>query len=513
MRRQIAGQRSGSYHGLSLSALPVRWGAVLSLGLALWGCGSSTAPAPPPAPVATTPGPPASIYEENQNPGTGDWQITHPASGEIEGFASSPSVAAGGAIDFMVNTHSAQFNIQIFRLGWYGGMGGRAMTSARTVNAIAQPAPVVDAETGLVECPWKSTYSLAVPEYWVSGIYLAKLTTADTNLEQYIPFVVTYPSSTSKLLYNVPFFTAHAYNNWGGKSLYDYNSSNSQQAYKVSLRRPYGTDWGAGQILDYDIDDVRFLEKHGYDVTYETDLDLHSGAIDPTRHAAWIEMAHPEYWTRAMRNAVTQARDAGTHLAFFSGNEMAWQVRLEDSPITGAPNSTIVCYRSATLDPDAQDPSTVNLTTVMWREAPLNEPEEMVLGSSYEGVITGSGVSDLVVADGSSWVFSGTGLATGAHVSNLVGGEMNKHHVWGPPGVTIVAHSPTQIATDSNDFADMTWYQASSGATVFEAATMHLGWGLEPYMQTHSLNDPVANAAVQQIVTNVLARFGANPAS
>ena len=452
-----------------------------------------------------------SIYEENLNPGTKDWKIAHFAKGQIEGFPSSPSVPQGGTIDFMVNTASPQFILQVFRLGWYGGLGGRAMTSPQTLPGTPQPSPLFDPNTGLIECPWTSSYSLQIPTSWMSGIYLAKLTTSDTGVEAYIVFVVTNPESSSKLLYDVPLFTYQAYNQWGGKSLY--NGSDGQRGYKVSLRRPYDNGYGAGLLFEFDIDDIRFLEKHGYDVSYETDLDLHLSAIDLTRHMAWVVMAHPEYWSRPMRDAVTSARDAGIHLGFFSANEMTWQVRVETSPFTGVPNSTIVCYKSALLDPDAQDPSTENLTTTEWRKPPVNEPEELVTGASYdEGLV--SGTADLVVADGSSWVFAGTGLSTGAHIANLIADETNEVHGWGPPNTITVAHSPVILqagpATPQR-FSDMTWYQANSGAIVFEASTLHLGWGLEPFTASHNLADPNANAAVQQIVGNVLARFGAQP--
>jgi len=283
----------------------------------------------------------SAAYVENSNPGTTDWQITHWAAGQIEGFPSSPSVAQGGTIGFMVNTTSSLFFLQVFRLGWYQGLGGRAMTSPEVVQAAPQPAPLFDPETGLIECPWNPTYVLQVPRTWVSGVYLAKLTTTDTSAEAYIVFVVTNPVSSSPLLYDVPVFTYQAYNQWGGKSLY--HGTDGQRAYKVSLRRPYDNNYGAGHALDQDFDFIRFLEKHGYDVSYETDLELELGTIDLTRHKAWMVMAHPEYWSRPMRDAVTNARDAGINLGFFSANEMTWQVRLETSSLTGIANSTVVC--------------------------------------------------------------------------------------------------------------------------------------------------------------------------
>ena len=43
---------------------------------------------------------------------------------------------------------------------------------------------------------------------------------------------------------------------------------------------------------------------------------------------------------------VEAARDAGVHLAFFSGNEIFWKTRWETSiDGSGTPNRTLVCYK------------------------------------------------------------------------------------------------------------------------------------------------------------------------
>ena len=54
-------------------------------------------------------------------------------------------------------------------------------------------------------------------------------------------------------------------------------------------------------------------------------------ALDGAR--GYVSMGHDEYWTTAMREAVLDARDAGTNLAFLGANTMYWRVRLE----TGRP--------------------------------------------------------------------------------------------------------------------------------------------------------------------------------
>src|SRR4051795_11946156 len=69
------------------------------------------------------------IQTENSKPGTSAWTLTNPAvNREIEGYASLTSVNIGGSINFSVSTSDSTFKIEIFRTGWYGGVGARLMS-------------------------------------------------------------------------------------------------------------------------------------------------------------------------------------------------------------------------------------------------------------------------------------------------------------------------------------------------------------------------------------------------
>jgi hypothetical protein len=148
------------------------------------------------------------IQLENAKPGTTDWQITNSAlNHEIEGYASLTSVNRGGQIQFFVNTADRNFTIEIFRTGWYGGMGGRRITSAVQLAGTAQPScPTTDQATGLIECSWTNPYVLQVPNDtadptdWASGVYLAKLTGA-SGKQAYIVFTVRDDSRPSSYLF------------------------------------------------------------------------------------------------------------------------------------------------------------------------------------------------------------------------------------------------------------------------------------------------------------------------
>jgi hypothetical protein len=473
------------------------------------------------------------IQLENVRPGTAAWQLTNPAeSGEIEGYASLTSVQRGREIKFFVNTTEASYSIEVYRMGWYGGAGARLVIGPVERSGTRQRIPEPDHEAGLIECEWTDPYLVATvnptePTDWLSGIYLAKLTTV-SGKQSYIIFVVREDERASEYLFQSSATTFQAYNNWGGKSLYQFNSV-GRAARKVSFNRPYAPSEnpiaafgsGAGEFLTnnspgdrvssagWEYNMVRWLEREGYDVTYSTNIDTHADPRLLLRHRGWLSVGHDEYWSWEMREHVEQARDRRINLAFFSANVCFWQIRLEPSLITRDPYRTIVSYKE---DPDDErhedpyildrDPTNDHLVTSRWRRAPVNRPEEMLLGVMYEADPVDA---DVVIANAESWVTSGTGLQALDRLPGLLGYEVDRVFGVGPKPTTIIAHS--QYTVDGQvHYADMAFYEWLSGATVVATGSMQWSWGLDdfnaPVLRTSRLN-PTA----QQITRNVLARL------
>ncbi len=469
------------------------------------------------------------IQLENAKPGTTDWQLTNPATNhEIEGYASSTSVDRGGQIQFFVNTVDSSYTLQVFRLGWYGGLGGRQMTNPVTLQGTQQAVPAPDPTTGIVECHWTNPYTLTIPNSsdptdWTSGIYLAKLTAASSGKQSYIIFVVRDDARYSDFLYQMSVNTYQAYNNWGGKSLYGWNSPTGA-AVKVSFDRPYAMGnqsisapaVGSGEFLitvqpanqgppggcEYPF--VRFLEREGYDVTYSTDVDTAEDEAALFNHKALLVVGHDEYWNWSQRANVVAARDNGINLGFFSANTMYWQIRYEPDS-DGNPDRTIVCYKglATTEDPDylSGDPNLMKYTTVQWRQSPVNLPEDAVIGVMY---YTNPVQSDIVVDDASSWVYQNTNLSKGSRLPGLLGYEVDQMYGHAPADTVRLAHSV--FGTGPQDFSDATVYTAPSGATVFATGSMQWSWGLDDF-GVPNVRPSYLNSAAQQVTRNVLARF------
>src|ERR1700730_14082821 len=183
---------------------------------------------------------PNPIELENQNAGTSGWRLNNVANNrEIEGYASLTSVDAGKQVSIFVNTIDPEYTLTVYRIGYYGGHGARQMTQPVTRNGIVQPIPTPDPITGLVECQWTDPYVFNVPPNWVSGFYLVKLVCSQSGKQRYVFFVVRNDGRTSSLIFQNAVSTYQAYNAWGGKSLYAFNSQGNVAATKVSYNRPY----------------------------------------------------------------------------------------------------------------------------------------------------------------------------------------------------------------------------------------------------------------------------------
>ena len=462
---------------------------------------------------------------ENTNPGTTAWQITNPAlNREIEGYASLTSVNIGGSISFFVSTSDSAYSMDFFRIGWYGGAGGREVLGPISRQGGLQPTPSADSY-GTFECSWTNPYVLTVPTNWTSGVYLVKLTGSSSGKQSYIQFVVREDSRNSVYLFQRSITTDQAYNNWpgpaaGGKSLYSFNST-SGAAVKVSFNRPYFIDTdshnytqvGAGFFLRWEINMVRWMEMNGYDVTYGTNIDVHEDPNLLLTHKTFLSVGHDEYWSWQMRENVELARDAGIGLGFFSANISYWQIRLEPSPITGAADRTQVAYKSTS------DPSTdVCHMTILWRSNSCKPSEQALVGLEYTAYNVGcpstTTCADVVIADSTNWALTGTGLLNGSHIPGVLGYEVDGLvQPDSPPGTALIAHSPIPSTAIQDagpapayPYSDVVTYTTASGATVFAVGTIQWSWALDDW-GGGTQRPSMLNTAAQQITQNALARL------
>jgi hypothetical protein len=435
-----------------------------------------------------------------------------------------------------VSTTAGSFRTRIYRVGWYGGLGSRLVFENASSPGERQPFPPENTDTGLAECKWHDSVSLTIPGDWVTGQYVVRFTT-DSGMEGFTYFVLRDDAAPTKaaILYVDSINTAFAYNPWpkmidgsghqtAGKSLYQYNSggtptkaSGDTWAVQVSFDRPHGENWGLGIWRDWTVPMVQWLEMKGYDVAYANSLDLNDGYVLGARKM-WMDAGHDEYWTRAAWDNLESARDAGLNLAWFSGNDLSWQVRYEAG--SGGDKSTMVGYKIAAYpdegrcgscwdwggDPEFQaalaaknagdvttqvqhlrnvtyawgglkdwDPNAPSPTFSGSRGAPLPSPKPIArLGVGFEGLMNGpklpscrAGATQFdacygipwIVDNSSHWIYASTGLTDGEHIPLIVGYEMDNlrsdtTYASRPPTQVMLAHADAVFTPDKGSAQD-----------------------------------------------------------
>lgn len=460
------------------------------------------------------------VQVENQKPGTTDWLLTHLKKGptpplyapeddayadgwrrreEIEGYCSHASISAGEMLTLHISTNPpSQYQVDIYRMGYYGGKGGRLMKTFGPLNGSKQPTP----EDGIMrvwECNWEESIQFEIPANWLSGVYLGKLSSLENNGEAYVVFIVR-DNREAGLMFQSSDMTWQSYNrwtNWG--SLYDsaddpWGSSNEHAVFDVSFDRPYALYWngypagfepltnGSGEFLMVEHPLAFWLEKEGYDVTYISNLDTHTDPKGLLRAKAWLSVGHDEYWTKEMFTNVSAARDAGVSLAFLSGNSVSGYIKL-------LPGS------------DGRQ------NRIMRRDGGFTE-ERFLMGSTTYGV----GFADWTCDQPNHWIFEGTDMKQGDRVHDLVGWEFH-----GPP---LADYDSMEILSSGTVYGwngnarerkyATTLYSAARGNLVFNAGTCW--WNMVLSSPPGFMSPPRRyfkedDARVQRITKNVLDRM------
>ena len=449
------------------------------------------------------------VIAENARPGTTAWQIPSGQSRGIAGFASAIQASPGQAVDLYVSTAAASFQVVAYRMGFYGGAGARQVWTSPAERGVTQPPCPVQVGINMVECSWSVSLSVSLTPAWVPGDYLLKLTGSGGE-QSYIPLTVWDPSSRATYLVQNSVLTWQAWNSYGGYDIYGggppgTTATFADRARVVSFDRPYATGAGASDFLGEEYPLVRFMEQHGLDVTYGTDVTTAEDPASLLDHKAFLSLGHDEQWSLEMRDAATAALAHGVNLVFFGASPVLRKVRLQPSPL--GPDREMVNYRDPSADPVlATDPAQVSQNT--WNQAPASWPPNALVGNTYLGY----GIDvPLVVADASSWLYTGTGLRDGDQLPHVIASDYNGY-VPGPsnpPGVEILGHSRATPAVGTAGYADTVYYTVAGGGGVFSSGTN--GW--IPAMSPCAASATSCAAPDLGVMTgNLLRLFGSGPA-
>jgi hypothetical protein len=367
------------------------------------------------------------------------------------------SYAPGAQADLRITTDASSLRLQVFHYSSRALRRGRDFKTSGT------------AMTSPVRIDWRSHRNapgrLRVVRAgdWPSGLYFLRLSAPDGRVG-YAPFVVRPVTPRSRVAVVLSTNTWQAYNFWDvngdgwGDSWYVSDATRS-----IDLGRPF-LDFGVPfRFRDWDLDFIAWLNRTGKQVDFLSDDDLDAFVSGDELAGAYdlvVFPGHAEYVTKRSYDVVQRYRDLGGNLMFLSANNFFWQVRRQGKLLT---------------------------KVRLWRNA--GRPEASLVGVQYVASDYG-GRQGAYVVHGSSWAFTGTGLADGDRFGRY-GFEIDARSPASPPGTQVLASIPNLMGSRS---AEMTYYETPAGAKVFAAGALNF---------TASIGDPVVARLVENVWTRL----------
>jgi hypothetical protein len=437
----------------------------------------------------------------------------------IEGYCSKQSVRAGESIDIKVSTDpQRQFRLEIFRTGYYAGTGARLITTIGPIQGKAQPTPALGPKN-LNECQWETSHTLTIPEDWISGVYLGRLTTIPLSPQEpywqsYVIFVVT-DDRPCDVLFQCSDNTWQAYNQWPSKySVYTHPKGNQGPWADVSFDRPYGREaqfdsvvndpltQGSGEYLPLEFPLAYWLEEQGYDVSYCCNSDM----LSPERGLkarSFISVGHDEYWDIRQYRSVQTMRDGGVSLLFLSGNSVCWVSPFRNS-FDGRPNR--ILFRGG---PYGANRPITEARAKDHGPFPERGPDEgYLMGARNVEPVNGGG--DWICTMPEHWIFEGTGMKQGESIPGLIGWEYHGDPA-DIPGLKVVGSGTAWVGGQTPQAWTATLYDGPKGNVVFNASSIFWAQGLSdppghtlPWSHWSRPHGP--DPRVQRITKNVLDR-------
>ena len=286
---------------------------------------------------------------------------------------------------------------------------------------------------------------------WPTGLYFARLTSDDGRVG-FAPFVLRPGAfGATRVAIVLPTNTWQAYNfrdddgdGWG-------DTWYAGGSPPVLLDRPYLNRGVPPFFRRYDLPFLRWLHWTGKRPDYLCDEDLGRFNGEGLRQAYDLVVfpGHSEYTTEHAFDVVERYRDLGGNLAFLAANNFFWRVDRRSNALR---------------------------RVALWRS--LRRPESRLVGTQYRANDDGGRQAPFVVtgADAAPWLFAGTGLANGSTFGETVGGygiEIDARTPFSPLETQVLATIPDLFGPGVS--AEMTYYEAPSGARVFAAGALDFG--------------------------------------
>lgn len=454
------------------------------------------------------------IIDENRRTGSTGYRLQAPTNDDevLSGYARQDSVKVGGLLEVCIlSKQTANVSAEVYRLGWYGGDGGRLMQRIDPVSVTKTERATTRGDTGETDLRLAPSMEIAIPSDWLSGLYVIRLENAD-GVDAHVTFAVK-DSRQADVVFSQPILTYAAYAATpgpNGKSLYDHNSNGAQtsrgttRATEISLDRPYRAN-GSGDLFVFDHHLVMWIEQQGYDVTYVTNLDVDRWPETLRRGKVTVVSGHDEYWTQTMMDAYLDARDAGVSIANLGANNGYWRVRVTPSR-DGRARRKVICFKYT-------EGEVSDVPTVLFKDT--DTPSQGLFGVGFMDFFSDTETgpyAPIVPVEVEHWFWEGADALRDQPIveAPIMGYEVDRRNfdqeLPANTEYTLLASSPFDGEWKGRNWCHSVIYRSPSDAWVFSAGTTSWGWGL---------NRPgFAHPAIDQASRNFFNRvIGSAPAA
>lgn len=401
----------------------------------------------------------------------------------LEGYCWPASVAPGDRAGLHVSTDAPSFDVEVAREGARRDVVWRAEGVTGVLRAVPS-----DASTN--GCGWPPALEVPVGDRWRSGYYSVSLRAGDRRAEAFL-VVRASGDDPAPILLVLSTPTYHAYNDWGGPSLYTGGTRVSFErpmargfltkpepagrmmqtvpdrealGYR-SWARPLGlSDWSGGAgWWNWERRFTQWAEAAGYrlDVAVGWDLERHPKILHD--HRMFVSVGHDEYWSWGMRDALDAFVAAGGNAAILGGNTCFWQVRFEDD------HRAMRCFKYRADEDPVLGTADERLLTGIWSDRRVGRPETSTIGLTFTrggysryGLGVPDGPAAYTVHQPGHWAFEGTGLEAGGEFGGTDaivayecdgcalrigpdGSPMPTHVDGAPDGLEILATAPAHL--------------------------------------------------------------------
>ncbi len=379
----------------------------------------------------------------------------------VEAAFTRESYSPGSTAELIVSNRARGLRLQVF----HSGPERLVTRSDSTMNGVP-----VTPKVSIGMSRGRRVVTVRIGD-WSSGLYFARLSAADGRVG-FAPFVVRPRRlGEHRVAVVLPTLTWQAYNlrdedgDGRGDSWYaDWRTKT------VRMGRPFLSRGVPYNFRRYDLPFLTWLARTGRDVDVLAQSDLEAAGSSRTLADAYdliVFPGHHEYVTTREYDLVEGYRNLGGNLMFLSANNFFWQVVRRGQNLT---------------------------KTKLWRD--LGRPEAALIGVQYRA--NGKAPRQPWIirrSPAASWIFAGTGLRAGSQLSRG-GVEIDQTTPESPRTVQVLAEIPNLFGPGMT--AQMTYYEARSGAKVFAAGAFYL---------TRLIHvDPVVSRLIENLWTRLAPR-------